>query len=92
LQAEVRLYDQLFTRPDPGADGDLFADLNPNSETVLTDSYVEPSLAEAPPGETVQFERLGYFTPDADSEPSALVFNRTLTLKDTWAKVQARGS
>ena len=90
LPAEVRLYDQLFSRPDPGADGDLFADLNPSSETIVTGAVLEPSLAEASVGETVQFERLGYFTPDADSRPGALVFNRTLTLKDTWAKVQAR--
>ena len=52
---------------------------------------LEPALADAPLGETVQFERLGYFTPDADSRPDALVFNRTLTLKDTWAKAQAKG-
>ena len=56
----------------------------------MTGAMLEPSLAETPPGETVQFERLGYFTPDPDSRPGALVFNRTLTLKDTWAKVQAK--
>jgi glutaminyl-tRNA synthetase len=91
VPAEVRLYDHLFTRPDPGADGDLFGDLNPASETVLRGALVEPSLAGLPVGETVQFERLGYFCPDTDSRPGAPVFNRTLTLKDTWAKVQARG-
>jgi glutaminyl-tRNA synthetase len=91
LPAEVRLYDHLFTRPDPGADGDLFADLNPASEEVITDAWVEASCASLGVGETVQFERLGYFCPDVDSRPGALVFNRTLTLKDTWAKVQARG-
>jgi glutaminyl-tRNA synthetase len=90
VPAEIRLYDHLFARPDPGADGDLFADLNPASETVVH-GYVEPALAGAAPGETVQFERLGYFSADPDSAPGALVFNRTLTLKDTWAKVQARG-
>jgi glutaminyl-tRNA synthetase len=90
VPAEVRIYDHLFTRPDPGADGDLFADLNPASETVIGDAMVEPSLAGAPVGEAVQFERLGYFTADPDSAPGALVFNRTLTLKNTWAKVQAR--
>ena len=78
------------SRPDPGADGDLFADLNPASETIVRGAMLEPALAETPPGETVQFERLGYFTPDPDSRPGALVFNRTLTLKDTWAKVLAR--
>ena len=91
MPAEVRLYDHLFTRPDPGADGDLFADLNPNSEKVLTGALVEPTLADVPVGETVQFERLGYFCPDTDSAPGHPVFNRTLTLKDTWAKLQAQG-
>jgi glutaminyl-tRNA synthetase len=91
LPAEVRLYGQLFTRPDPGADGDLFGDLDPCSESVLTGALVEPSLRDARAGETVQFERLGYFAPDSDSRPDALVFNRTLSLKDTWAKVKARG-
>ncbi len=91
VPAEVRLYDHLFTRPDPGAEGDLFADLNPASETVVRGAMLEPALAETPVGQTVQFERLGYFTPDTISRPDALVFNRTLTLKDTWAKVQARG-
>jgi glutaminyl-tRNA synthetase len=91
MAAEVRLYDHLFVRPDPGADGDLFADLNPDSEEVLTGAFVEPSLANLPIGETVQFERLGYFCPDTDSTPEHPVFNRTLTLKDSWAKVQAQG-
>jgi glutaminyl-tRNA synthetase len=91
IPAEVRLYDHLFSRPDPGADGDLFADLNPASEVVVPHALVEPSLAEAPTGQAVQFERLGYFCADPDSRPGALVFNRTVTLKDTWAKVQARG-
>ncbi len=92
IPAEVRLYDYLFARPDPGTDGDLFADLNPASEMVLQGCFVEPALAEAAAGETVQFERLGYFTPDVDSAPGQLVFNRTLTLKDSWAKVQAQGA
>jgi glutaminyl-tRNA synthetase len=90
VPAEIRLYDHLFNRPDPGADGDLFADLNPASETVVR-GFVEASLADARPGETVQFERLGYFCPDPDTAPGAPVFNRTLTLKDTWAKLQAQG-
>jgi glutaminyl-tRNA synthetase len=92
VPAEVRLYDHLFSDPYPGADGgDLFAGLNPESETVLRGCMLEPSLADVPVGKTVQFERLGYFCPDPDSTPGALVFNRTLTLKDTWAKLQARG-
>jgi glutaminyl-tRNA synthetase len=88
VPAEVRLFDRLFTRPDPGADGDPFADINPESETVLEECVVEPTLAELPVGETVQFERLGYFCPDPDSTPERLVFNRTLGLKDTWARLQ----
>jgi glutaminyl-tRNA synthetase len=90
VPAEVRLYDHLYTRPDPGADGDMLADLDPASEVVIRGAMLEASLAEVPVGTTVQFERLGYFTPDPDSAPGALVFDRTLTLKDTWAKVQAR--
>ncbi len=92
MPAEVRLYDHLFSRPDPGADGgDLFADLNPDSEEVLRGCLLEPALVDLPAGETVQFERLGYFCRDPDSTPGHPVFNRTLTLKDTWAKLQAQG-
>jgi glutaminyl-tRNA synthetase len=91
IPAEMRLYDHLFSRPDPGAEGELFDDLNPESETVLEGCLVEPGLAEAPVGETMQFERLGYFCPDPDSAAGRLVFNRTLTLRDTWARVQAQG-
>jgi glutaminyl-tRNA synthetase len=92
IPAEVRLYDQLFRDPYPGTGGrGLFDDLDPASETVLAECRLEPSLADVAVGETVQFERLGYFTPDIDSAPGALVFNRTLTLKDTWAKVQSQG-
>jgi glutaminyl-tRNA synthetase len=90
VPAEIRLYDHLFKRPDPGADGDLMADLNPASETIVRGAWLEPALAETSLGETVQFERMGYFTKDPDSWPEAPVFNRTLTLRDTWAKVQAR--
>jgi glutaminyl-tRNA synthetase len=90
VPAEVRLYGNLFRSADPMTAGDLFADLDPESETVLTGCQLEPSLAEVPVGETVQFERLGYYCKDPDSRPDALVFDRTVTLKDTWAKVQAR--
>jgi glutaminyl-tRNA synthetase len=91
VPAEVRLYDHLFTRPDPGADGDLLADLSASSEEVLRGCFAEPILADVPVGETVQFERLGYFCPDPDSTPGHPVFNRTLTLKDTWVRIQAKG-
>ncbi len=89
--AEVRLYNQLFTRPDPGANGDVFADINPDSLERLTDARVEPMLAGAPIGEAVQFERQGYFCLDTDSASGRLVFNRTVGLRDTWAKVKAAG-
>jgi glutaminyl-tRNA synthetase len=93
VPAEVRLYDHLFASPDPGADGrDLFDDLAPDSETILAGALVEASLAAQPVGETVQFERLGYFAADPDSTAERPVFNRTLSLKDTWAKVQAKGA
>jgi glutaminyl-tRNA synthetase len=92
VPAEVRLYDHLFSSPFPGAGGtDLFEDLNPASETIVQGAMLEPSLAEATVSETVQFERLGYFVVDPDSRPGALVFNRTLTLRDTWARVQSKG-
>ena len=91
LPAEVRLYNQLFTRPDPGAGGDLMADLNPDSLERLTDARVEPALADAADAEAVQFERQGYFCRDPDSAPGRPVFNRTVGLRDTWAKVKAAG-
>jgi glutaminyl-tRNA synthetase len=90
VPAEVRLYEHLFARPDPGADGDFLADLNPDSLEVLEGCLLEPGLAEVPVGETVQFERLGYFCADSDSAPGRPVFNRTVTLRDTWAKIQTR--
>ena len=89
--AEVRLYDHLFTKPEPGAGGHLLADLNPKSEEVLSHCWVEPGLAAVAAGTRVQFERLGYFSVDKDSTPDRAVFNRTVTLRDTWAKVQAKG-
>jgi glutaminyl-tRNA synthetase len=91
VRAEVRIYGHLFRSEDPAAQDDLFADLDPGSETVITEARLEASLADVPVGESVQFERLGYFVKDPDSTPDALVFDRTVTLKDTWAKVQARG-
>ena len=90
VEAEVRLYDSLFTKPIPGADGGtLWDDLNPQSRTVLTGCRVEPSLAHTPPGETVQFERQGYFCPDPVSAPERPVFNRTVGLRDRWLRAQS---
>jgi glutaminyl-tRNA synthetase len=85
IDAEVRLYDRLFTVPDPDADGDFKAHVNQNSLEVVA-AKCEPSLADADPTVRYQFERLGYFALDPDSKPGKLVFNRTITLKDTWAK------
>ena len=87
LDAEVRLYDHLFAAEEPGADGDFLSDINPDSLEVLAGCKLEPGLQDLAPGETVQFERLGYFCRDADTG----VFNRTLPLRDTWAKAKANG-
>lgn len=89
--AEVRLYDHLFTTPDPGAVEDFTTILNPHSLEVLTSCRVEPSLAQAPQGSRYQFERQGYFCVDPDSRPGLPVFNRTVTLRDTWAKIAQKG-
>ena len=89
--AEVRLYDHLFTRPDPGADGDLLADLNPDSLEVIDNALLEPSVAAFGRGERFQLERLGYFCVDPDATAEQPVLNRTVTLRDTWAKVKAKG-
>jgi glutaminyl-tRNA synthetase len=92
VSAEVRMYDRLFRSADPGEGGrDPLADLNPDSFERLTDCKVEPALAGAAPGARFQFERLGYFCVDPDSRPGRPIFNRTVTLKDTWAKISARG-
>ena len=88
VTAEVRLYNHLFTREDPGADGDVLDDLNPDSLEVLTDCRLEPALADAAPGAALQFERQGYFCLDADSTPENPVFNRTISLRDVWVKIQ----
>jgi glutaminyl-tRNA synthetase len=91
LRAEVRLYDHLFLKPDPDdipEGSDFKVNLNPKSLETLPSCWLEPSLANAPPGRRYQFERLGYFCVDADSAPGALVFNRTVTLRDSWAKIE----
>ena len=85
VDAEVRLYDRLFTVPEPDADGDFKQRLNPHSLEIVA-AKCEPSLKDADPGVRYQFERLAYFALDPDSQPGKLVFNRTITLKDTWAK------
>lgn len=87
LPAEMRLYDNLFLSPKPDEEEDWKAHINPNSLERLTGSYVEPSLGEVSPGARYQFERSGYFCVDPDSSPSHLVFNRTVSLRDTWGKI-----
>ena len=87
VKAEVRLYDRLFAIENPGADERDFRELlNPQSLTVLNNSVVEPYLKEKKPGDFLQFQRIGYFTPDLDSTPDHLVFNKTVGLKDTWKR------
>jgi glutaminyl-tRNA synthetase len=90
IDAEVRLYDRLFTVPDPGAEEDFKKFLNPNSLEIVT-AKCEPDLKNADSNERYQFERLAYFVVDKDSSPSKLIFNRTITLKDTWAKEAKKG-
>ena len=90
VDAKVRLYDHLFTSERPDDDDDFMTTLNPESLEIVPDAKVEPSLADAVPGEKYQFERIGYFAVDPDARPGALVFNRTVTLRDSWKKVAAR--
>jgi glutaminyl-tRNA synthetase len=93
IDAEVRVYDNLFSKENPNdvPEGqDFTANLNPNSLEIISKAKLEPSLAGAAPGTRYQFERLGYFCVDPDSKPGALVFNRTLALKDTWAKIEKK--
>ena len=91
VPAEIRLYNTLFARPDPGADGDVMADINPQSMEILHNCQLEPSLRDAALGEAIQFERQGYFANDPDSTPAALVFNRTVGLRDSYAKPAVTG-
>jgi len=91
VPAEIRQYNPLFLSPTPGAAGDFAADLNPQSLEILTDCRLEPSLATGNSAEPLQFERLGYFCRDVDSAPGRLVFNRTIGLRDTYAKGQTPG-
>jgi glutaminyl-tRNA synthetase len=90
IDAEARLYDRLFLDEDPEAKGDFRSCLNPASLEVLKGCKLEPSLAAAKPGDRYQFERMGYFFVDPDSKPGAPVFNRTVTLKDTWARIEQK--
>ncbi|MFW5730909.1 MAG: glutamine--tRNA ligase/YqeY domain fusion protein [Desulfonatronovibrionaceae bacterium] len=94
VKARVRLYDRLFSKANPGEDEkkgvDFVSHINPDSLKVAKSCFAEPSLAKVNPGEKFQFERLGYFCVDPDSEPGRPVFNRTVTLRDAWARIQKR--
>jgi glutaminyl-tRNA synthetase len=93
VDAEVRVYDNLFTKENPDdaeESKDFVSNLNPNSLERVRNAKVEPSLANVTPGTRYQFERLGYFCADPDSAPGKPVFNRTVALKDTWAKVEKK--
>lgn len=91
IDAEVRLYDHLFTKENPSEDPDCFASLNPASLEVITGAKLEPGMAQAEVGDRFQFMRQGYFAPDLDSRPGALVFNRAVGLRDSWAKQEKKG-
>src|SRR5580704_12857898 len=93
ISAEIRLYDKLFLKPDPydlEEGQDVLDNLNPNSLEIVSDAKLEPSLGSAKPGDRFQFERVGYFCVDPDSTAGRPVFNRTLPLKDTWAKIEKK--
>jgi glutaminyl-tRNA synthetase len=92
IPGEVRLYEHLFSSPNPDDEaGDITELLNPHSREVLTGAWLEPSLAGAAPGTRIQLERLGYFAVDPDSRPDRVVLNRTVTLRDEWTKLQKTG-
>ena len=90
IDADINMYEHLFDRPDPGAEGDLIDDINPNSLTTLTGCKLEPSLANSVVGEAVQFERNGYFAVDPSSTPDHLIYNQTMAMRDSWARIQAK--
>ena len=93
VEGEVRIYENLFEKENPGdvEEGqDFLSNLNPHSLDVIPDAKMEPSLANAKPGDRYQFERIGYFCVDPDSKLGKPVFNRTVALKDTWAKVEKK--
>jgi glutaminyl-tRNA synthetase len=90
IDAEVRIYENLFRKENPGELDDFTANLNPQSLEVIAPAKLEPSLANAAAGSRFQFERLGYFCVDQDSAIGKPVFNRTVALKDTWAKVEKK--
>ena len=91
VMALIKKYDHLFKAEEPGKSGDIMEDLNPNSVEVISGCKLEPALEQCETSKAVQFERLGYFIVDKGSTSAEPVFNRTMTLRDTWAKVQKKG-
>ena len=92
LRAEVRLYEPLFQDVEPPSGADFIDGINPNSRETLADCRLEPSLAGVPAGTPVQFERVGYFTPDAGAGAGNALFHRIVGLRDAWARIKARGA
>ena len=90
IDAQIREYEHLFTTKIPGADGEFLNDINPDSLTIVENCKLEPALQDASEGETVQFERVGYFCLDKDTSTEKMIFNKTIGLRDTWAKTQAK--
>ena len=90
IDAQIREYEHLFTAEIPGADGEFLNDINPDSLTIVENCKLEPALQDASKGETVQFERVGYFCLDKDTSTEKMIFNKTIGLRDTWAKTQAK--
>ena len=89
VRAEFRLYDRLFTKPNPDEDGQFLANLNPQSLESKA-GFIETGLEGTAAGSYYQFERLGYFSVDPDSKPAAMVFNRSVSLKDSWVKIETK--
>jgi len=90
IDAQIREYEHLFTTKIPGADGEFLNDINPDSLTIVENCKLEPALQDASEGETVQFERVGYFCLDKDTSTKKIIFNKTIGLRDTWARTQAK--
>ncbi|HJO87119.1 MAG TPA: hypothetical protein QF359_09170, partial [Rhodospirillales bacterium] len=90
IDAQIREYEHLFTTKIPGADGEFLNDINPDSLTIVENCKLEPALQDASEGETVQFERVGYFCLDKDTSTEKMIFNKTIGLRDTWARTQAK--
>jgi glutaminyl-tRNA synthetase len=92
INSEIRHYDHLFNTEIPGENGNFLDDINPNSLTIISGCKLEPALQNSQIGETIQFERLGYYCADKDTSPNQLIFNQTIGLRDTWEKKKGNGN